>query len=106
MCFIILSLIILSIIFITGEVRLIGLYLLAKVQSPFLKIGVTIASFQELGRAEELNDLLNKIESGTLNCWLHSLKDNIGQQSGPDALAGLSADNLAWTSYGLNSIIC
>ena len=69
-----------------GEVRLIGLKLLLIVRSPFLNIGVIHASFQASGRVEELNDLLNKIDNGTLSCCPHSLRDRIGQPSGPDAL--------------------
>ena len=55
----------------------------------FLKIGVTKASFQAVGRKEEFKDLLNRMENGTLSCCPHSLRDKIGQPSGPGALDGL-----------------
>ena len=51
-------------------------------------MGVTKASFQVVGKDEELNDLLNKMDSGILSCCAHSLSDNIGHPSGPEALEG------------------
>ena len=43
----------------------------------FLK-NVTKASFQAVGREEELKDLLNRMDNGTLSCCPHSLRDKIG----------------------------
>ena len=35
-------------------------------------------SFQVVGKDEELNNLLNKMNSGMLSCCAYSLSDNIG----------------------------
>ena len=75
--------------------------MLTKVWSSLLKIGVTKASFQAVDRKEELKDLM---DNGTLSCCPHSLRDKIGQPSGPDALDGLKVDKLRYTSCGVNSI--
>ena len=48
-------------------------------------MGVTKASFQAVGKDKELNDLLNKMDSGILSCCAHSLGDH-GHPSGPEAL--------------------
>ena len=44
------------------------------------------------------------MDNGTLSCCAHSLRDKIGQPSGPDALDGLRVDNLRYTSCDVNSI--
>ena len=62
------------------------------------------ASFQVKGKNVELNDLLNKIDKGTLNCCAHSLSDNIGHPSGPEALAGSRLFNLLCIIHGVNSM--
>ena len=63
-------------------------------RSPFLNIGVTLASFQAVGKVEESSNLTNNMESGILNSHAHSLSDDRGQPSGPDALTGLKLASL------------
>ena len=64
-------------------------------------MGVTKASFQVVGKDEELNDLLNKMDSGILSCCAHSLSDNIGHPSGPEALEGSRLINFVYTAHAL-----
>ena len=66
-------------------------------------MGVTKASFQVVGKDEELNDLLNKMDSGILSYCAHSLSDNIGHPSGPEALEGSRLINFVYTAHGVNS---
>ena len=61
-------------------------------------MGVTKASFQVVGKDEELNDLLNKMDSGIFSCCAHSLSDNIGHPSGPEALEGSRLINFVYTA--------
>ena len=39
-------------------------------------MGVTRASFQAVGKDEELSDLLSGMDNGMLSCCAHSLSDN------------------------------
>ena len=61
-------------------------------------------SFQVVGKDEKLSDLLNKMDSEILSCCAHSLSDNIGHPSGPEALEGSRLDNFVHTTCGVNSI--
>jgi len=67
-----------------GEVRLIGRLLLSWVRSPFLKTGVTRASFQRSGSVEISMDLLNEIDKGMLSSSAHSLRQKVANLLGQE----------------------
>ena len=60
---------------------------------------MTKASFQVVSKDEELNDFLNKMDSGILSCCAYSLSDNIHHPSGPETLERSRLNNFVHTDY-------